>query len=131
MVALLAAAAANRIPLAPTIAYLQSTLRNQSLKAIVAALGRDVEQGTPLSAAWRKNTLLPRNIARMMDLGERSNKLAPVLERAARVHGAEAASAIAVFRQVLFVATYVLTGIIVGFMVIAMYLPIFKIGSGI
>ena len=129
MVALFAGAAANRIPLAITIAYLQSTLSNQSLKATVAALGRDVEQGTPLSAAWRKHALLPRKIARMMDIGERSNKLAPVLERAARVHGAEAASAIAVFRQVLFVTTYVLTGIIVGFMVIAMYLPIFKMGS--
>jgi type II secretory pathway component PulF len=30
---------------------------------------------------------------------------------------------------VLFVATYILTGIIVGFVVIAMCLPIFKMGS--
>lgn len=129
MTALLAGAAANRIPFSTTIAYLQSTLGNRSLKAMVAALGRDVEQGTPLSAAWRKQPLLPRRIARMVDIGERSNMLAPVLARAARVHGAEAANAIAVFRQVLFVTTYVLTGVIVGFVVIAMYLPIFKMGS--
>ena len=129
MAALLAGAAANRIPFATTIAYLESTLGNRCLKAVVAALGRDVEQGTPLSAAWRKQALLPRKMAQMVDIGERSNKLAPVLARAARVHSAEAANAIAVFRQVLFVTAYVLTGIIVGFVVIAMYLPIFKLGS--
>ena len=129
MLPLLAGAAAIRIPLATTIAYLESTLGNRSLKAVVAALGRDVKEGTQLSAAWCKQPLLPRRIARMVDIGERSNMLAPVLARAARVHGAEAANAIAVFRQVLFVTTYVLTGIIVGFVVIAMYLPIFKMGS--
>jgi type IV pilus assembly protein PilC len=129
MTALLAGAAANRIPFTTTIAYLQSTLGNRSLKAVVAALGRDVEQGASLSAAWRKQPLLPRRIARMVDIGERSDKLAPVLARAARVHGAEAANAIAFFRQALFVTTYVLAGIIVGFMVIAMYLPIFRLGS--
>ena len=131
MAALLAGAAANRIPPAITLAYLQSTLSNQSLKAVVVALGRDLEQGAPLSAAWRKQPLLPRRSARMVDIGERSDKLAVVLARAARVHGAEAANAVAVFRQVLFVTTYVLTGIIVGFVVIAMYLPIFKLGSAI
>lgn len=129
MAALLEGATANGIPLATAIAYLQSTLGNRSLRASVAALGHDVEQGTPLSAAWRKQAQLPRKFARMVELGERSDKLAPVLARAARVHGAEAAEAIAVFRQVLFVTAYVLTGIIVGFMVIAMYLPIFKMGA--
>jgi len=131
MTALLAGAAANRIPFATTIAYLGSSLGNRSLKAVVAALGRDLEQGAPLSAAWRKQPLLPRRIARMVDIGERSDKLAVVLARAARVHGADAANAVVVFRQVLFVTTYVLTGIIVGFVVIAMYLPIFKLGSAI
>jgi len=127
--ALLAGAAAHKIPFAPVLAYLQSTLRNQSLKAAVAALGRDVGQGTPLPAAWRKQPLLPRKVAKIIEIGERSGKLAPVLARAARVYGAEAVNASTVFRQVLFVTTYILIAIAVGIVVIAMYLPIFSLGS--
>lgn len=129
LTALLAGAAAHKIPYASVIAYLQSTLGNQSLKAAVAALGRDIEQGTPLPAAWRKQPLLPRKIAKMMEIGERSDKVAPVLARAARVYGAEAVNRIGVFRQVLFVTTYIIIAIAVGIVVIAMYLPIFKMGS--
>jgi type IV pilus assembly protein PilC len=129
MVALLAGAAACRIPFAPAIAYLASTLNNGALRAMVAALGRDVEGGMPLAAAWRKHAELPRRVARIVEVGERSGRLAPALERAGWSHAAEAASAIAVFRQTLFVATYVLAGLMVALVVIAMYLPIFKMGS--
>jgi type IV pilus assembly protein PilC len=129
LTALLAGAAAHGIPYASAIAYLQSTLGNRSLKATVAALGRDIEQGTPLPAAWRKQAALPRKIAKMVEIGERTDRVAPVLARAARVYGAEAVNTMGVFRHVLFVATYIIIAIAVGIVVIAMYLPIFKTGS--
>jgi len=129
LAALLAGASANRIPFVTAVAYLRSTLCNQHLRELLAGLGRDVEQGMPLAEAWRRQPSLPRRVARMIDIGERSGRLAVVLERAARMHGAEGIKAIAVFRQALFVTTYILTGVIVGLMVIAMYLPIFAMGS--
>jgi len=129
LTALLAGAAAHGIPYASVIAYLQSTLGNRSLKATVAALGRDIEQGTPLPAAWRKQAALPRKIAKMVEIGERTDRVAPVLARAARVYGAEAVNRMGVFRQVLFVTTYIIIAIAVGIVVIAMYLPIFSVGG--
>jgi type IV pilus assembly protein PilC len=127
--AALADAVAHGIPFAPVIAYLQSTLDNKSLKGLVAELGSDVGQGLALSVAWRKQSRLSRRVAKMMEIGERSNKLPSALARLARIHGVRAVNALAVFRQVLFVTAYILTGLIVGLVVIAMYLPIFKLSS--
>jgi type IV pilus assembly protein PilC len=129
--ALLAGAAASKIPAAVVIGYLRSTLSNQYLKSVVGALEHDVAQGVPLSAAWRKQALLPRGFAQLMDIGERSKKLEQVLARAAQTYTLEAAQAVSVFRQVLVISTYVLAGVIVGITVVAMYLPIFKLGSAI
>jgi len=129
--ALLAGAAESGIPAAAVIGYLRSTLGNLHLRGVIGALEHDVAQGMPLSAAWRKQALLPRGFARMMDIGERSKKLGPALARAAQTYTLEAVQAISVFRQVLVITAYVLAGVIVGITVIAMYLPIFKLGAAI
>ena len=43
--------------------------------------------------------------------------------------GSEATNSMDLFRQVLFVTTYILIAIAVGIVVIAMYLPIFSLGQ--
>ena len=129
--ALLAGAAACRISNSLVIAYLRSTLGSGQLRDGVAALESDIGQGTPLSQAARKHAWLPQKFARLAEIGERTSKVAPALGRAARTFYDEAEQAAAVFRQKLLVVTYIFTGIMVGAMVIAMYLPIFKLGSAI
>jgi len=127
--ALLAGAAACRIPYGKVIAYLRSTLANGQLRDMVAALERDAAQGGSLAAAAAKHSWVPVKFARIADIGERSGKAAPALARAARVLYGEAEQGAAVFRQGVLVATYIFTGIVVGIVVIAMYLPIFKLGA--
>lgn len=126
---LLAGAAASNLPVAPVVSYLRSTLRNRYLRSVVAGLEDDLVRGVALPDAWRKQTLLPRGFAHMVDVGQRSNRLAAVLGRVAQRYALEAGQAAGVFRQVLLVSTYILVAVIVGISVIAMYLPIFKMGS--
>lgn len=126
---MLSGAAAANIPFSTAITYLRSTLRNHYLKSHIAGLEADLVNGVPFPAAWRKQTLLPRGIAQLTDIGARSGRTPQVLARAAYLHSIEAEDAVTVFRQTLLIVTYVLTGIVVGFTVIAMYLPIFKLGS--
>ena len=126
---LLSGAAAADIPFSAAMTYLRSTIRNQYVKLHIAGLEADLINGVPFPAAWRKQTLLPRGIAQVADIGARSGRMPLALARAAYLHGIEADDAVTVFRQTLLIVTYVLTGIVVGFTVIAMYLPIFKLGS--
>lgn len=131
MAALLSGAAACGIPSVVATAYLRSTLRNRHLANVIGEIERDLAQGVSLSAAWRKQRLLPRGFAQLVEIGERTKKLDQVLARAAPVYALDAAAAVSIFRQGLIIATYVLAGLIVGFVVIAMYLPIFKLGQAV
>lgn len=127
--ALLSGAAAADIPFSAAIAYLRSTLRNRYLKSQLSGLEADLVKGVSFSSAWRKQTLLPRGIAQLVDIGNRSGRLSQALARAAYMHGVEAEDAVSIFRHTLLTVTYILTGLMVGITVIAMYLPIFKLGS--
>jgi len=127
--ALLAGAITSGIAPSVVIAYLRSTLSNHHLRNAVAGLEQDLIAGMPLATAWRKQPLLPRGLAQLVEIGERSGKLGPALDRAALFYSMEAAHAVAVLGHALQVAVYVFAGLVIGITVIAMYLPIFRLGA--
>lgn len=128
-VALLAGAAANNISFQTVVAFWRSSQPNLYLASKLEAFEQDLKQGTPLAAAWRKQLLLPRGVAQMLHTGERSRNLSVVLGRMVPFYDQDATQAATVFRRSLLLVAYLLAGLLVGVTVVAMYLPIFNLGS--
>lgn len=87
----------------------------------------DVERGELLSTALSRKGVFPVELIEMLEAGEKSGKIDEMLENIAGFYDDEVESAIAGLTSLINPILMVILGIIIGGMVIAMYLPIFKL----
>lgn len=114
---------------AAALAHLAATTPTPHWAATAARLQEALARGTALSQALATEPALPRRLAPYVQLGERTNDLpaalAALLEAAAEDHRA----ALARFERGAVLLLYVLLGLGVGTLVLAVYLPIFMLGA--
>ncbi len=90
-----------------------------------------VEQGLPLSSALVSAGLAAPASESLIRVGERSGRLAEMLERAAGFSDAELSRWLDVTSRLLEPALMLLIGLLVGTVVVLMYLPIFDLASSL
>lgn len=113
------------------VEYLRSTAGNAHLAGIAAELAADLRAGRALVDSLWTVRGIPSNVAAAVEIGTLSNKLAPAMERLAATQEFTAALSLVRFQQVTTIALYATLAVIVGFTVIAVYLPIFRLGQAI
>jgi type IV pilus assembly protein PilC len=89
----------------------------------------DVVNGKQLSVAMEATKLFPNMAIQMIAVGEASGSLSDMLNKVADYYEEEVNSIVDNLSSLLEPVIMVVLGVIVGTFVIAMYLPIFKIGS--
>jgi len=90
----------------------------------------DVEKGKGLAKPMRKiSELFPPMVTGMIEVGETSGKIDQMLAKIADVYEEEVDIAISTMLKLIEPVMFVLIGGIVGFIMIAMYLPIFDMAS--
>ena len=94
----------------------------QSIKA-------DVSTGMQLQAAMNSTGLFPNMVIQMVAIGEESGELDSMLSKVADFYEREVDDAVAGLSSLLEPIIMVFLGVVVGGMVVAMYLPIFKMAS--
>lgn len=127
----LAAAAEGRLPLAPALAYLRATAGNRRLADSALALEAQLRAGKELSAAVRESPGMPGPLAVALELGARSNSLGPALRQVVAIGEGDAARSLMRLQQATLVALYLCLGILVAFVLLALYLPIFGLGAAV
>lgn len=90
-----------------------------------------VEQGLALSRAFGDNNLTTPVAVRMLRVGERSGRMAEMLERIGTFYDDEIARWVDVASRMLEPLLMVVIGIIIGAVVLMMYMPIFELASGV
>lgn len=116
---------------AHSIDYLRSTAGNARLSDVATALQAQLRSGRGIvDALWAVEDV-PSSLSAAVEIGERSGKLGPTLERLAATLEFTAARSLVRFQQVMTIVMYASLAVIVGFVVVAMYLPIFKLGQAI
>lgn len=131
LAALLAAAVRGDVPLAPAIAHLRATAGNERLAAASRQLEDQLNAGRDLGAALGGIDTLPRRLGVLAELGGRGGNLEAALAQAVDLYDAEAERAVPAIERTALLVCYLVLGIVVGFTVIAVYLPIFKLGQTI
>jgi type IV pilus assembly protein PilC len=93
------------------------------------AIQREVTTGSSLTVAMQNTDAFPGMVLQMVAIGEESGALDSMLSKVADFYEAEVDDAVAAISSLMEPVIMVVLGTLIGSMVIAMYLPIFKMGS--
>ena len=89
----------------------------------------EVSQGTQLQTSMRNTSLFPNMAIQMVSIGEESGSLDAMLAKVADFYEAEVDNAVDALTSLLEPIIMAVLGVLVGGLIIAMYLPIFKLGA--
>ena len=89
----------------------------------------EVSQGTQLQTSMRNTGLFPNMAIQMVSIGEEAGSLDAMLSKVADFYEAEVDNAVDALTSLLEPIIMAVLGVLVGGLIIAMYLPIFKLGS--
>jgi len=99
--------------------YLEATRKIQT----------EVSTGVSLTVAMQNAEVFPSMVTQMVAIGEESGALDSMLGKVADFYEEEVDDAVASLSSLMEPAIMVILGVLIGGLVVAMYLPIFKLGS--
>ncbi len=89
----------------------------------------EVSTGTSLTVAMQNANVFPSMVTQMVAIGEESGALDSMLGKVADFYEAEVDEAVASLSSLMEPLIMAFLGVVIGGLVVAMYLPIFKLGS--
>jgi type IV pilus assembly protein PilC len=89
----------------------------------------DVATGTSLTTSMQSANVFPNMVIQMVSIGEESGALDSMLSKVADFYEAEVDDAVESLSSLMEPIIMVILGVLIGGLVVAMYLPIFKLGS--
>jgi len=92
---------------------------------------RDVTAGNSLNAAMVSTNVFPGMVLQMVAIGEESGSIDSMLSKVADFYEAEVDDAVEALSSLMEPVIMVVLGTLIGGMVVAMYLPIFKMGQAV
>ncbi len=117
------------MPIVESMKAMSLIMGNRIYSKAVLDICNDVVNGKQLSVAMASTKLFPNMAVQMIAVGEASGSLSEMLNKVADYYEEEVNSIVDNLSSLLEPVIMVVLGVIVGTFVIAMYLPIFKIGS--
>ena len=105
------------------------TSGNSVVTDAIKLVGVDVEKGDHLAASLSRQPIFPPMLVRMVSAGEATGKIDTMLEKMADFWDEEIEATLNSLTSLLEPILIVVLGVIVGGIVIAMFLPIFKLSD--
>ena len=105
------------------------TANNEVVRRALLKVREQVEKGVSLSLAMSRISVFPPMVVNMVAVGEEAGNLDEMLSKAADFYEEEVDRTVDALTSLLEPLMIVFIGSIIGVIVIAMYLPIFKIGE--
>lgn len=117
------------VPLVEALESVGGASGNQVYVEATNKIRSEVSTGTALTVAMQNVGLFPNMVLQMAAIGEESGSLDSMLNKVADFYEAEVDDAVAAMSSLMEPIIMVVLGTLIGGMVVAMYLPIFKMGS--
>ncbi len=115
---------ASGIPVAQALSIVRGAVGNRALADEVGRLEKEVLEGSSLSGALKRSRLLPPSVGFMAGVGEEAGDLEGVLREVAQNYDEEVEVVSGRLTEILNPVLVVFLGLIVGFIVAAILLPI-------
>lgn len=117
------------VPLVESLESVGGAAGNYVYKIATKQIQNEVATGTSLTQSMQNTTIFPNMVVQMVAIGEESGSLDAMLSKVADFFEAEVDDAVEAMSSLMEPMIMVVLGTLIGGMVVAMYLPIFKLGS--
>jgi type IV pilus assembly protein PilC len=117
------------VPLVEALDSVGGASGNQVYGNATKQIQSEVSTGTSLTVSMQNSNVFPAMVIQMVSIGEESGALDSMLSKVADFYEAEVDDAVEALSSLMEPLIMVVLGVLIGGMVIAMYLPIFKLGS--
>ncbi len=117
------------VPLVEGLRSAAGATGNAVFREATLALGNEVTAGTALAEAMNANPRWPSMIRQMVLIGEQAGAVDDMLDKAAAHYEQEVDNAVESLTELLEPVIMSVLGVLVGGLIVAMYLPIFQLGS--
>lgn len=117
------------VPLVESLDSVGGAAGNHVYKVATKQIQSEVSTGTSLTVSMQNVNLFPNMVTQMVAIGEESGALDSMLSKVADFFEAEVDDAVEAMSSLMEPIIMVVLGTLIGGMVVAMYLPIFKLGS--
>ncbi|RLA20245.1 MAG: type II secretion system F family protein [Gammaproteobacteria bacterium] len=117
------------VPLVEALTSVAGAAGNIIYFDAILKMREEVSSGTQLQQAMRQADLFPNMVVQMVAIGEESGSLDAMLSKVADFYEEEVDNAVDSLTSLLEPMIMAFLGVVIGGLVIAMYLPIFKMGA--
>lgn len=120
---------ASGVPILQGLDVTARTAGNKVIEKAVLSVIDDVKKGQNIAETLEKKKVFPTMVVQMIGVGEAAGALDSMLNKIADFYDEEVDTAVEGLTSLLEPALMAFLGVVVGFIVVAMYLPIFKLAT--
>jgi type IV pilus assembly protein PilC len=117
------------VPILEGLIIVAKTAGNKIVEEAIMQTRQSVSEGKTLAEPLSKAKVFPAMVTQMISVGEATGALDNMLNKIADFYDEEVDSAVAALTSMLEPMLMIFLGVTVGFVIIAMYMPIFQMGS--
>lgn len=117
------------VPILEVMSIVGETAGNTMVERAIKSVSADVEKGDQLTTAMAKQPIFPPMMLRMVSAGEATGKIDAMLEKMADFWDEEIEALLDGLTSLIEPFLIVFLGVVVGGIVVAMFLPIFKLND--
>jgi type II secretory pathway component PulF len=119
------------VSLLPALKIVENTIGNVVLGRMISQVAEETRGGDSLAGPLRKLGVFPKTVVQMINVGEESGKLDEMLLKVAEIEERHMRARTKTLISLLAPMLILAVGAMVGFMVIAVLLPIFKLSRSV
>ena len=116
----------NHVALTTALQIVKGAINNEIFSDAIALMQQKITQGVSMADAMQQSQIFPLPVVQMVSAGEQSGKLGDMLLKLAKTYENEVSSRLAVITSLLEPVMILFLGGVVGFVVLAVLLPIFE-----
>ncbi len=114
------------VPILSSLEIVGKTSGNMVIERAIDKVREGVRQGEPVAAPLGKFAIFPPMVVRMIEVGEETGRLEEMLAKIADFYDDQVDAAVTALTSMIEPMIMVFLGVVIGGIVIAMFLPIFK-----
>jgi type IV pilus assembly protein PilC len=117
------------VPILDGLSIVAKTSGNKTVEGALLTARQSISEGKTVSEPLGQTKVFPPMVVQMISVGETTGALDAMLSKIADFYDDEVDSAVAALTSLLEPMLMVFLGVTIGFIVVAMYLPIFQMGA--
>ena len=119
------------VPILQSLKITKETIGNEVIENAIMKVHDSIKDGDTIAAPLDESKVFPAMVVNMIDVGEETGSLDSMLMKVADIYDAEVEATVEAMLRLMEPIIIIVLGGIIGFIVIALYLPIFSLADAI